>query len=83
MEIGQGYVTSGDKRIKRVNPRQGIHQIRRVWVGLSIGKREKRVIRIVRRATKVPATTKTTYKKNDVDTETEVVCQVGLNARDA
>ena len=31
----------------------------------------------------MPPTTKTIYTLKDEDTETEVVCQVGVNARDA
>ena len=78
MKSGQRYVTPGERHIMRGNPLQGILQ-----VGLSIERIEIREICTVHRATKIPATTKTTYTKIDVDTETEIVCQVGVNARDA
>ena len=71
-----------DRYIKRVNPLQGIVQVRTVWVGLSIGiKRKKSTSR------RAPCSENTRDDDNnlhrDVDTETEIVCHVVVNARDA
>ena len=65
-----------------MNPLRGIVQLRRVWVGLSIGKTQTKSA--LRRAPRGDNTSEDQSNLHqDVDTDTEIVCQFGVNARDA